>query len=138
MLGGLFRNQRSVILQKCINKIIQIPENINNNNKSRHYRQLLNNIICNDVCFGLQPNAGEPCLDLFIDKLLHDGDGLIVGVQHIKKFLKSDIVIGVFAIGINSNNRWFVMNTSEMENNQSKFKIFIILLRDKPWKIIEK
>ncbi|CAF3784953.1 unnamed protein product [Rotaria magnacalcarata] len=48
------------------------------------------------------------------------GDGLIVVVQHIKKFVTSDIIIGVLAIGIKSNNRWFIIDKYEAKNNQDK------------------
>ncbi|CAF3112400.1 unnamed protein product [Rotaria socialis] len=128
MLGGIDNQLRSSELQKCINEVIEIGVDSNDTNKSRHFKQLFNNIICNDVCFNIAPKGkrgiesitGEPCFDLIVDKYIGDGDGLIVVVQHIKKFVTSDIIIGVLAIGIKSNNRWFIIDKYEAKNNQDK------------------
>ncbi|CAF2105186.1 unnamed protein product [Rotaria magnacalcarata] len=128
MLGGIDNQPRSSKLQKCINEIIEIGVDSNDTNKSRHFKQLFNNIICNDVCFNIAPKGeegielitGEPCFDLIVDKYIGDDDGLIVVVQHIKKFVTSDIIIGVLAIRIKSNNRWFIIDKYEAKNNQDK------------------
>lgn len=86
--------------------------------------------MCNDVCFSFsvpedkQQLVGDPSLHVFIDKNLQDGNGLIIGVQHLKKFFGSDTIIGVFSIDIISNNRWFAINKSTLENDQSKLKGF--------------
>ncbi|CAF1284584.1 unnamed protein product [Rotaria magnacalcarata] len=44
MLGGIDNQPRSSKLQKCINEIIEIGVDSNDTNKSRHFKQLFNNI----------------------------------------------------------------------------------------------
>jgi uncharacterized protein YbcI len=126
-LGGIGNESRFQILQEKINEMIQAGVNINAEYKSHHYQQLLNNIRCNDVCFNkaagseeLEKITGAPSLDLVVDRCLEDGERLMFVIQRVKKFAISDILVGVFVIGIQSNNRWFVIDQDAIKNTQSK------------------
>jgi hypothetical protein len=105
--------------------MLQIGVDVDDKNESSYYKQLLKNIICNDVCFNvasaLPKMTGECSLDLIVDRYLGD-DLAVIGVQHVKKFATSDIIVGVLIIHIKSNNRWFMLDASQIKNNQSKAK----------------
>jgi len=104
--------------------MLQIGVDVDDKNESSYYKQLLKNI-CNDVCFHvasvLPTITGECSLDLIVGR--HLGDDLaVIGVQHVKKFATSYIIVDVLIIQIKSNNRWFMVDVSQIKNNQSKVK----------------
>jgi hypothetical protein len=57
ILGGPNDREHFQILQDNINKLIQIGSGASSNNGSHYYKQLLNNIICNNVCFNKLPET---------------------------------------------------------------------------------
>ncbi len=124
ILGGIDDKSHFNSLQMFINEMLQIGVDVDDKNESSYYKQLLKNI-CNDVCFHvlsvLPTITGECSLDLIVDR--HLGDDLaVIGVQHVKKFATSYIIVGVSIIQIKSNNRWFMVDVSQIKNNQSKVK----------------
>ena len=88
--------------------------------KLNHYKQLFTNVICNDVCFNLcESNSievitGESYMDLIVDKHMGNGERLVVVVQRVLTVaalnVKSNILIGVLAVGIETDNRWFAVD----------------------------
>ena len=109
--------------------------NINDQHKSRHYKQLFDSILCIDVRFNkglknedLKPIVGETCLDVVVDKDVGDSDGLIVVIQRIQKFAASDKIVGVLTFGMKTNNRWFMINDYETTTDKSKVKYLFIVL----------
>jgi len=133
-LGGIHAQKRYINHQNIINQLIQVDVNNNDKIKPSIYKQLINNIICKDVCFNLgttsdelEKTTGADCIDVFVDKYMGKDERLVVIVKRIKKFRKSDILVGVLAIGTKSNNRWFAVDQSAMNKNQSIVEKFLLL-----------
>jgi hypothetical protein len=127
MLGGMNGQERFTSLQNNINDMIKIGVDIDNKKESYHYKQLLNNIICNNVHFNKpseteesEQTAGSASLDLIVDKHLGNGRRVVLIIQRVKRFGVSDILIGVLAIGIKTNNRWFVIDKSVIRKRRGK------------------
>ncbi len=129
ILGGINDDDRFQTLQNNINEMISIGIDVDKNDESFHYKQLLNKIICNNVQFNQAPEfdlseerVGTSALDLIVDKHMGDGERLVVAIQHINKFNVFDIFIGVIIIGVKTKNRWFIINRSAIKKKPGKLK----------------
>ncbi|CAF1165989.1 unnamed protein product [Adineta steineri] len=114
-------------IQNAINDIIKSSVDNDSKTESCHYRQLLNNIICNNVCFNqLQPLeelegiTGAASLDVIVDKHMGAGERVVVVLQHVVQFKGFDVLIGVLVIGTKTNNRWFMIDHSVIKKKQGK------------------
>jgi uncharacterized protein YbcI len=79
----------------------------------------------------LEKIIGTDSIDVFVDRYLGDDERLVVIVKCIKKFTISGILFGVLATEIKTNNRWFALDQSTMNNNQSKVEKFFLLFHEK-------
>ncbi|CAF1379184.1 unnamed protein product [Rotaria sp. Silwood1] len=131
ILGGYGNNiQYNAMKDAGLNKKTNVCTTME---KINHYQQLFTNVICNDVCFNLGCGSdsmavitGESYLDLIVDTHMGDGERLVVVVQRVLKVAKSNatsnILIGVLAVGIKTNNRWFAIDPSSTKYHKSILK----------------
>ncbi|CAF1172545.1 unnamed protein product [Adineta steineri] len=75
ILGGMNDSTRFEQLHNAINGVLKNDGDNDGETESSHYRQLSNNIICNNVCFNqlqhakdLEEITGAASLDLIVDK----------------------------------------------------------------------
>ncbi|CAM4793515.1 unnamed protein product [Rotaria magnacalcarata] len=131
IFGGVNDQSHFKNLQKLINEILYTAVRSDDENESIHYKQLLKNILCNNVCFNLSSEipkiTGESNIDLIVGKDFENGNSVIIVVQHVIKFAISDVILGVLIIQIKSNSRYFMIDVSQIENNQTKGKSFFTL-----------
>jgi len=98
---------------------------IDNINKSSFDKVLLKNIKYSDVCFNLGtnfPENGECNIDLLVGRNLGEENHTIYIIQNVTTFRTVNEIIGVLAIEIKTNKRWFMVNVFQTQNNQSKAK----------------
>ncbi|CAM4957424.1 unnamed protein product [Rotaria socialis] len=124
ILGGVNDQSHFKNPQKLTNKILYTGVRSDDENESIHYKQLLKNILYNNVCFNLPSEipkiTGESNIDLIVDKDFENGNSVIIVAQHVIKFAISDVILGVLIIQIKSNSRYFMIDVSQIENNQNK------------------
>ncbi|UJR35437.1 hypothetical protein I4U23_028194 [Adineta vaga] len=99
-------------------------ENIEKIIKSSPDNAFFKHIKHSDVCFNFgaeNPENGEAYIDLIVDVNLKQNHTIIYVVQTVKKFLESDATtIRVLAIDINKSKCYFMVDISNIENNQNK------------------
>lgn len=132
-MGGIKDELHFQNLQNLINQILQTDINLDDKNQSIHYKQLLKNILFSNVCFNLPsvtPDiTGESNIDLIVDKDFGDDNPVVIVVQHVIKFAISDLILGVLVIQTKTNNHYFMVDVSEIENKQSKVVFYLNMKR---------
>jgi hypothetical protein len=87
-LGGIDQQTRDRKLQDKINKLVRVGINDNDEQVSRHYKQLLTAIEYNNVCFNVENTlaeiTGSCSFDIIVDKHLGDGERVVVLIQLVK------------------------------------------------------
>ena len=124
-IGGLNQSSDIVNFQTHIDSL-RGGVHADIHNESYCYRQLLKNILYSDVQFNLpapEPSLnGESNIDLLVDVHSGEQNGSIIVVQHVTKFGKSDIIIGVSALKLKDNDHLFMVIDSKTAGNQNKAK----------------
>ncbi|CAF2452386.1 unnamed protein product [Rotaria sp. Silwood2] len=99
-------------------------------NESYYCKQVLNNILYSDVQFNLpapEPSlSGEFNIDLLVDVHSGEQNGSIIVVQHVTKFGKSDIIIGVLALKLKDNDHSFIVVDSKTVDKTAKEIEYIV------------
>jgi hypothetical protein len=125
ILGGLNQSQDMIDFQTHINSL-RSGADTDIQNESYFYKQLLQNILYSDVQFNLtapEPSlSGESNIDLLVDMHSKEEHGSIIGVQHVTKFNVFDIIIGVLAINLKSNDHSFMVVDCKIAGNKNKAK----------------
>jgi len=123
--GGNSGRLRFQNLQFGINDLIKLRDN-DDNNISDTYKELLNNIKINDVCFNISGDGehiiGQSNIDIIVDKKFNGEEHTVV-ILHNVKTIKSFFFISrnSFTTEIKTGKKLFAIDQSQIIDNKSKF-----------------
>ena len=123
ILGGVYRSSDMTDFQAHINSL-RGGAHADIHHESYYYKQVLKNILYSDLQFNFpSPKpalTGECNIDLLVDVHSGENNGSIIVVQHVTKFGKSDIIIGVLALKLKDNHHSFMVVDSKTAGTKVK------------------
>ncbi len=125
ILGGLNQSSDMIDFQTHIDSL-RDGVHADIHNESYYYKDFLKKILYSDVQFNLKAKepslTGKGNIDFWVDVHSGEQNGSIIIVQHITKFGKFDIIIGVLALKLKDNDHSFMVVDSKTAGNQNKAK----------------